>query len=360
MHYLRKLKQVRKLKQYTISCECMCTNQTSGYISRKATHLKLKLVSSYLQSNWSNCLNKMPFSYANCPTSDQAAGPHTHVVSALDTGTMLVTISMNSFFIIALLKFPILQTQTNMLLGALCVSDLFVGLVCQPIFLTYLFTLAAEKNVSKTLESALSCTFWIGIGSSCVAISYLTLDRYTAICHPYLYRKYATTKNYLLSLFADVVIVAVLLTPSLVTQDENIADSVEFFYTSITLLIVILTNVRVYKVVSMHANRVVRIGTFVGDGNDSIIHVSKERKRTKSVVLLMVLWVACKIPFYVKVIYGLQSKEYNCSRQQIISTMDIYAKFFNCLLSCLDPFALILCCKRKRKVFKQLLCCENR
>ncbi|EDO32143.1 predicted protein, partial [Nematostella vectensis] len=76
-----------------------------------------------------------------------------------------------------------LQTNTNILLASLAVTDLMVGCLAQPLFITEeYFKLKGELNCNVGM--AYSCVQFLVCGASLTHIVPITLERYIAIKYP--------------------------------------------------------------------------------------------------------------------------------------------------------------------------------
>ena len=121
------------------------------------------------------------------------------VFLVLDFILIVSTILANGSFIAILIKRRILHTPSNMLLGALCTSDLFIGLAVQPLYWTHKLTDKVNFHGSNCdiPGDAVGVLFEISFGLSFTFIILISLDRYFAICHPYTYHAKATCKTHL-------------------------------------------------------------------------------------------------------------------------------------------------------------------
>ena len=114
-----------------------------------------------------------------------------------DIFVALLTIIGNSMFMVTLMKTTCLHTPSNILLGALCFSDLLVGFIAQPITISYYAIMGTEQTVNIPLSTAYSGTRYLCTELSSLYVVLISLDRYVAVCHPYKYHSTATCKTHI-------------------------------------------------------------------------------------------------------------------------------------------------------------------
>ena len=116
---------------------------------------------------------------------------------ALDFIMAVLTIAGNSIFMLTLIKTRELHTPSNMLLGALCLSDLLVGFIVHPMFITFYFKAQLQRTHDEVTEKMIFTAQHICTGLSFLFGVIVSLDRYAAICHPYRYHALAKCKTHL-------------------------------------------------------------------------------------------------------------------------------------------------------------------
>ncbi|XP_078377710.1 melanocyte-stimulating hormone receptor-like [Oculina patagonica] len=103
--------------------------------------------------------------------------PETVVITncVLNALLMMISIFENTLVLAAISKTPSLRSPSTILLCSLAVSDLFVGLVLQPVYIAYYLT----ENGS--LFQALSIMAALGCGVSLLIMTAITVDRFLAL-----------------------------------------------------------------------------------------------------------------------------------------------------------------------------------
>ena len=114
------------------------------------------------------------------------------LVQALDVLPIILTVVGNVVCLLTLLKTTSLHTPANVFIGALCLSDLFVGFVVQPL---YISNKNAQMDYDFSLVPVEFCAYIIGTSCSFVIAMMISVDRYVAICHPFYYTRTANCKT---------------------------------------------------------------------------------------------------------------------------------------------------------------------
>ncbi len=121
------------------------------------------------------------------------------IVVGLDVIPALLTIIGNIIFVYTLKRCPSLHTPSNVLLGALCISDFFVGIIVQPLFFAN-----SLNNHACYLSDAVTIAYYycyvLFSGFSLILAGFLSVDRYLAICYPFRYSRIASCKRYIIQI----------------------------------------------------------------------------------------------------------------------------------------------------------------
>ena len=115
------------------------------------------------------------------------------VLCAINILPTLITIVGNALCIIAIVKTPSLQTTFNIWVGAMCISDMIVGIIIQPIYYAGLISMiTGERLQDRWLHSKHGIVILKHV--TLFLAYFVTIDRYIAICHP-LWQARAVTKK---------------------------------------------------------------------------------------------------------------------------------------------------------------------
>eukprot|EP00112_Aurelia_sp_Birch-Aquarium-sp1_P024517 Seg7804.1 transcript_id=Seg7804.1/GoldUCD/mRNA.D3Y31 product="Beta-1 adrenergic receptor" protein_id=Seg7804.1/GoldUCD/D3Y31 len=288
-----------------------------------------------------------------CQQFSENIKQNAEIVACLAVLPSFLAISGNAIFFITFIKTRSLQTPSNLLLSAVCVADLMVGLIYDPIFVAFLFGVRYGYRASAlTLSYFLLFELFAGVSG---ALSFsITLDRYMAICHPFWYHSHVTCKRYLalaLSIaFLFVILVTIARTlMALNSHSGVIATAVITAYLAVVTSLVVLMYIRIYKAASRQTNRVVNIGTIEGEEqNRKIQQRKREHKTTYTVGLVLGIWILFSLPSLVEgiAILGLTTNAPNSAFCYIdILKFDMWAKLFTVVSSFANP--LVYCYRSK-------------
>ena len=125
--------------------------------------------------------------------SDAGLVAHVIVLYVINILPMLISIIGNAVCIIALVRTPSLQRPSNIWVGALCISDLIVGIVSQPIYYGSLISMVTGKAARSLWTASTNANVLLGTASFIMAYL-VTLDRYLAVCRPFWYARVVTKR----------------------------------------------------------------------------------------------------------------------------------------------------------------------
>lgn len=235
----------------------------------------------------------------------------------LDIIIAIFTIIGNSIFMFTLTKNESLHNPSNVLLGALCTSDLLVGFVTQPIYLTFLSLVRFKNSIHIVLLSVGTTSFLFTNGLSFTFVGVISLDRYLAICRPYLYLKHATCKTHFIAIIGSGTIWTVLTILEHFYSLENYFILILLGYGFVIISIIAFSYVNICVVIWKQRRSVVALGTIEeiqSQEQDSVERETnnnkkKERDKTWTITIMLGLFLACHLPYIGRSIYfALQEK----------------------------------------------------
>ena len=257
----------------------------------------------------------------------------------------ILTMIGNPAFFITLLKTSSLHTPSNVLLGALCVTDLLAGAICQPINMV----LRIQKQ--ERCCSPLLRTYWFMVHmsplNSFVFSLLITLDRYIAICHPYRYIQHASCRRYVYVTFGLFGISMIYATVELRVYDYSPVTfwALELVLELLFIVAVFITYLRIYGVVRSQRRRITgSSNVFVG--RQSRISI-RERSKTYTVGIILAIFIACYAPY---IVYSIMSILYllgDIEDYKYIFQLEISAYYLVLLNSCLNP---VIYCAMSREI----------
>ena len=278
----------------------------------------------------------------------------------LDGIIELLALVANSCFLFILVKQKSLHSPSNMLLGALCVADLAIGLVLQPVFLTHLSLFFTGGEVNQPIEDVLDLLFDVFFGLSFTFIILISLDRYIAICHPFKYQALATCKSHLFISFACGVVISGLFSLdfclSIKNQEslmkDHITSTLRVIHYAIPAIVIIFCYCKIYLVIRAQSKRQVSIGTIKDCEKIEILKKRSERRKTGTIALILVCFFACYAPNFILVLIILLG-----TVNIDTNTMEIawlWTSFALLLTSLLDPIVYYLRSREIRQAARKL------
>ena len=93
----------------------------------------------------------------------------------LNAPLMLISIIGNTLVIAAILRTPSLLSPSTILLCSLAVSDIFVGLVAQPVSIAY------QLSDKDSLHQAIRTVSFLALGGSLATMTAISVDRFAAL-----------------------------------------------------------------------------------------------------------------------------------------------------------------------------------
>ena len=129
--------------------------------------------------------------------------------------TVLI-IAANGMFLVTLIRKKSLQTPTNILLGALSISDLLVWFVLEPLWI-WEYSKRIEHEFSNRLLALRIFFMYVVIGLSFLYIAVISLEWYIAICHPFKYVKFVTARRTAIAFALTLLFLGILNAASIMT-----------------------------------------------------------------------------------------------------------------------------------------------
>ena len=266
----------------------------------------------------------------------------------------IMVIVLNGLFLTALVKKRSLHTPSNAVLGGLCCSDLLIGIVS--CILLVLPVTGMNGNTFSVIDIVTYKIYLLLITLSCLFMILVNLDRYAAICHPFKYLNYATTKlcvtiSISSSLLCSSVVIVLLVTDIIF---KLYSTAVVFIIMFCVLMIILVTcNWRIFRVIHRHRREISSIRRNID------LHCGRfesETKRYRIIALLIIIFVVCKLPPCISFVL------FATWNGQITTSLVIFS-FISEVLTSINSFLnpLVYCCNIRsfRDAIKEILCCRR-
>ena len=219
------------------------------------------------------------------------------------------TIMLNAITITAIRKTSSLPKPLKTLLLSLAVSDLGVGLFCQPFYVALLIKALLQSSTDCVANTTFVSVLGVFCSASFLSILALTGDRFAAVQFHLRYREIVTHKCVVITLISIWVFSA--LTPLLYLWIH--ADIIQFIY-AINGMVVLtgmsLAYFKIYFIVRRHKHQIHAQLQQVAQ-NSQIPNIKRLRKSASSAFYVYIVFVVCYFPHFCAItaliIYGPES-----------------------------------------------------
>ena len=269
----------------------------------------------------------------------------------------IITITGNSLLLAAFIKTRSLHTPANMLLIALCISDLLVGFIVLPLFISVL----PKRGwvVPYTLYYVYRYTFLLCDGLSFLCLIFIALDRYLAVCFPFMYERLATCTR----IICLVVITSVIWTMYSIVSFVHMkafligCAMVEF----LVFVVIVFCYLKVYRVVSYQRKMIFQMGNTVArDGRQDAIRRNHEFNRTHAISVILVCFSIYFVPSYCFLLYYLVNLGSSCGKADQIHHVGFWSTFLALANSAINPVIYCLLRTDIRRAIKMMFRPVNR
>ena len=223
--------------------------------------------------------------------------PHRTIISALNVLFAIVALMGNVLIFVALRKVSSLHPPSKLLFGCLTSTDFCVGLISQPLFVTFIFAPQLSKLCYYT--TILSNTIgYIFSGVSLLTVTTISVDRLLALTLRLRYRQVVTLRRVWVLvvffwLFSTGFSIAML-------YKRRIAETIS----SIIILSCLVTSIFCYMKIYLTLHRrqsEVKTNTPQGPANEARIplNIARYRQTVSSALWVQMTLLFCYLPFAV-------------------------------------------------------------
>ena len=274
----------------------------------------------------------------------------------IDVLPALFTIVANAVFFLTIIKTRSLHTPSNALLAALCFNDLLVGVGSQPVFLAVIIKLQSFQAPSLAIITVLK---WAGIllnGMSFTIVLYITIDRYVAVCHPFLYQRKSTIKSYCIIVALTCLFKAICPIVS--------GRAYMMVYGTITIIsfgVMIVCYIKIYLVISKKERTVLCLGTIGTEQRKIMRQNREERSKTYTVIILLAVFTVSYLPPLVATlaIRMIHNTLQICSLCPNIAVVFLWSIFYMNLSSVINPIVYCIYMRSIREAAVKLVFKRN-
>ena len=226
-------------------------------------------------------------------------------IIVINTPFAIFAVLSNLLIVITIGKSQELRVPANILLGSLAVTDLLVGLITQPLFITWRLMLHYPSTIcnSEVVHSLYECFLHLCAGGSFLSLAYLSTDRFLAVSKPLHYRANVTTtqaaRNMVILWLAWIGIV--------VLRYSGIDEETNQTITSVVAgtLVIYLVAAQIALIVSVKRNS---IHDLLSEGNATVIASKREARIALTIVYIFLALLVFLLPaVVVQIVLGFTS-----------------------------------------------------
>ena len=281
---------------------------------------------------------------------------------ALDSPVEIFALMANAVFLMILVKTRSLHVPSNVLLGALCVTDLLICTVLQPtgIYITVNLLLTGVEKM-EWIELAFDVMF----GFSLTIIILVSLDRYVAICHPFWYQRKATCRTHIITTVVSCIIVSSLFTPeyfvaqkrykSVLAGAKIVGKTIHYLLPAVIILFCYL---KIYLVIRKQRISQVTVGEITDSERTEFVRKKKERGKAWTISLILACFFICYAP---STIWALTKEHADISPNEVrFYVASIWTSYTLLLTTILNPIVYYLRSKEVRTSVRRIIVCKKR
>ena len=257
----------------------------------------------------------------------------------------------NSLTLVALHKISSLHPPSKLLYRCLATTDLLVGLVAQPLYVTYWMSVVHEHwSLCHYARKAAYITSATLCGVSLLTMAVISVDRLLALLLELRYKKIVTLKRIYITIasFWILCLVASLCT----IFDQRITDLYVSIVLSLSLLISLASYTKIFRTLRHHQAQVQQ-----QPSQPNALNMARYRKAVHSALWVQSVLVICYTPYLIAVFVITSSTTYS-SNSVVAWEIASILVYFN---STLNPFLYCWKISEVRRAMKQTirqaLCC---
>ena len=226
--------------------------------------------------------------------------PHLLIVlnSTVNIILMIVSIIANSLVIAAVWKTPSLRYPSNLFLCNLALSDVIVGLIVEPFYLTVelLKMHGYPKGDDCTLETAFSVIAFLVCGVSFGNVTLVSMDRYMAIHYPLRYDTIVTIPRVYVLIISCWVLNAFFST--IFPWNEVVFGYLVTVVCAIFLTMSTIIHIKIYRIVRRHRG-VIQAQEQAVHSTNTEFNMTGFKKTALNTSIVLFFLLLCYLPFTV-------------------------------------------------------------
>ena len=218
-------------------------------------------------------------------------------ISVLNSILSITAFFGNALVLIALRKESSLHPPSKVLLRNLVTTDLFVGLISQPLYVAFLVTVVNEhSNVCRYVTVAVAITSFILCAVSLLTLTAISVDRLLALLLGLRYRQVVTLSR----AYATVIVFWAASTVSSIMElflNFLIMLWCQMTFVLLCLLTSTFSYTKIFVNLRHHQNQVQDQVQQPNQSNQ--LNIARYRKAVSTALLLQLMLVACYLPYVI-------------------------------------------------------------
>ncbi|XP_020630309.1 melanocyte-stimulating hormone receptor-like [Orbicella faveolata] len=259
---------------------------------------------------------------------DRDSQPETITIvnSVLNAPFILISIISNTLILAAILRTPSLRSPSTILLCSLAVSDIFVGLVVQPLNIAYRLT---EKG---SLELPGKTVTFLALGVSLSTMTAISLDRFLALHFHMRYPNIMTTQR---ALYISAALwFFIFLSSWLSFWNKNAYSLLIACNIAICLFLSTFCYIRIYRIVRHHQLQIHNQQQALEINSEDNQNMLRSTKSAKSTFIYYVLMLLCYTPLFIGFSVSLVSPDHFSKAWTFVETVAFMNSSINPFLYC--------------------------
>ena len=210
----------------------------------------------------------------------------------------LITCVGNFLIVFAIGKTRDLHSPSFVLLGCLAVSDLLVGLICQPLLAAFkIAELKSNYTARCTLEMLLHTTGWMTSGASALTLATVCVDRVLSLILHLRYKALVTVPRIFKAFSAVwIVSITVVVVRFRMGSGWSFVAIVAFL---LPFLVIAVCTLKIFQVVRRHQRQINDQSEVLSYLQSNTVNALKCRKSAVTVLYIYGLFVIFYLPYFV-------------------------------------------------------------
>lgn len=256
----------------------------------------------------------------------------------------------NSLVLLAICRTPALRSPPYILLSGLATSDLAVGLIVQPLWISEKVTVMHRNCLMfLKLKNKWHLFFELLTAVTFTTVCAISFDRYLAVKLHLRYNEFVTTKR--LYLVLGVTWVSSSIFAMWKTFHPSSSEVFEITFGLLSLLVTLWCNFKVFQTVQYHRNRI-QVQARVLQSSWEIPNIARQNKSARTIKYIVSLFLISYLPYFLFLMIA-QAKAKERTAAYIL--VQDFLITFQCFNSCLNPMLYCWRIEDMRQVVKTIL-----